>query len=280
MTLWLIFAAMLGAIIGSVLNMIIYRYPLMLKARWQEECAEFFNQPLQPPPQKLSLFFPRSHCTQCNKTLPFYCNIPVLSYLFLRGKCFFCREKIPARYLIVELVSTCLTTFVIWQFGLTLQAMMALILTWGLITLSWIDLSHHILPDHLTLPLLWLGLFCASKSLFITAEQAIIGAILGYLFLWVIAVGYKAIKNKDGMGYGDCKMLAMFGAWIGPLPLLNVILIASLTACLVALISLFLKNNKVSGQQLIPFGPYLALGGWCTLMYGPQLTDLTSRLVS
>ncbi len=265
---WLILAAIIGAVIGSFLNMVHYRYPLMLKRQWHAECAELLNQPVPKMPDPFNFLFPRSHCPQCQKPIPFFCNIPIISYIFLRGKCLFCKKQIPFRYLLTELLSTVLSVFIVWKFGITTQAAALLIFTWLLIALAMIDIEHHLLPDTMTLSLLWIGLLLSTQHLFISPIQAILGAVSGYLFLWLVAFVYKTFKKQEGMGYGDCKMLAMFGAWIGPLALLNVILTASLLALIISYAVLGFK--KSTHQRKIPFGPYLAVAGWWTVIFGPQ----------
>lgn len=275
---WYLLAIIIGAIIGSFLNVVIYRYPLMLKAQWRAECVELLElTDASDTPPKLSLSFPRSHCPTCKKQLPFYCNIPIFSYLFLLGKCHACKSKIPFRYLLVELISAVASFIVVFYFGLSVQTIALLILTWAVIALAFIDIKHYLLPDTITLSLLWIGLFCATQQLFASPINAILGALLGYLFLWIIATAYKYIKKQDGMGYGDCKMLAMFGAWLGPIPLLNVILLSSLVALFISM--LFICFKKLKRDQLIPFGPYLALAGWWTLIFGPQLSNTLMRFM-
>lgn len=265
----LIITGFFGAIIGSFLNMVIYRYPIMLKQQWYAECAELFNQPISEQDTAFNFAFPRSHCTKCKKTLPFYYNIPIFSYLLLRGKCAFCQSKIPLRYLSTEILSALLAVVVVWHFGMTIQSAALLIFTWGLITLAMIDIDHQLLPDVMTLSLLWIGLLCSTQHIFISPTQSIIGAATGYLFLWLIAFLYKTLRKQEGMGYGDCKMLAMFGAWTGALPLLNIILVASVLALIVTYGLIFFKKTNHSTR--IPFGPYLAIAGWWTVVFGPQL---------
>lgn len=266
---WYFLVGILGAVVGSFLNVVIYRYPHMLKNEWQTECRTLLNMPTEKQPT-FNLWWPLSHCPHCKSNLPFYCNIPLFSYLFLKGQCFHCKKPIPIRYFWIELISVCLSLFVFWRFGLSYQTGALLLLTWLLIALTYIDFEHYLLPDPLIYCGLWLGLVCSLQPLFILPADAIIGAIIGYLFLWIIAQLYQLVRKKDGMGYGDCKMLALFGAWVGPWSLLNVILFASFLALIISVILMVLK--KLSFQNPIPFGPFLAIGGWVTIVFGLNIT--------
>lgn len=263
------FIAVLGAIIGSFLNVVVYRYPKMLMNEWKNECRSLLEVPTEKQ-DTFNLWLPRSHCPACKSTLPFYCNIPLLSYLFLKGQCFHCKNPIPSRYFMIELASVYLSLFVFALFGPSFQTAAFLMLTWLLIALAVIDLEHYLLPDALIYCGLWLGLWCSTRGLFVLPADAIIGAITGYLFLWILAKLYQLVRRKEGMGYGDCKMLALFGAWVGPFSLLNVILIASILALIVSLILMALK--KLSFEKPIPFGPFLAIGGWVTIALGLKIT--------
>lgn len=264
-----------GAIIGSFLNVVIYRYPIMLIQEWDAECREHLNQPI---PEKLLLFnlcVPRSHCPQCKKQIPFWFNIPIISFILLRGKCAYCHQKISFKYFFVEIISAITTVIVFQHFGLSLQTLEFLLFTYGLIALSVIDFDHQFLPDTITFSLLWLGLIVSTQHILTDPTNAIFGAIAGYLFLWVIAKLYLLIRKKEGMGLGDCKMLAMIGAWIGTTALLNVLLISALLALLVSLILLFSK--KMDMNKRIPFGPFIAIAGWFTVFYGQTITLWITR---
>lgn len=265
----LILISLFGVIIGSFLNVIIYRYPLMLEREWNTDCAIQLNLPLPKKKSVFNLCYPRSHCTHCQKTLPFWLNIPILSYLFLRGKCHFCKTSISLRYLLVELLTSLLSVLVVLRYGLTLQTAALLLFTYVIITLSVIDIRHQFLPDTMTLSLLWVGLILSTQTLFIASTQAIFGALFGYLFLFLIAKSYILIRKKEGMGLGDCKMLGMIGAWVGVMSLLNVLLLSAFLALIVSVILIIFKKH--THQNPIPYGPFIGIAGWCTMMYGDQL---------
>lgn len=273
----LILVGILGLIIGSFLNVIIYRYPIMLKNEWRADCLEFLEKQPEKPPEKINLLYPPSHCPNCKTPIKAWQNIPVISYILLGGKCKYCKKSISLIYPIVEILSALIAIFIIFRFGVTIRALSALILSWGLIVLSFIDLKNLILPDLITLSLLWLGLFVNVFNLFVTPQEAILGAMSGYLFLWVTGKIFLMLRKIEGMGYGDFKMLAMFGAWLGVLPLLNILLVATLLSLFVAGI-LFL-TKKITYTTPIPFGPFLVLGGWLTLLLGPFFVNLIFKFV-
>lgn len=264
----------LGAMIGSFLNVVIYRYPIMLTREWNRECLLQLNMPTQPE-ENFNLSLPRSHCPSCKKTIPFWLNIPILSFLLLRGKCANCHARISIQYFLVEIISGLLPVMIFMHFGLTAHAAALILFTWGLIALSFIDFNHQFLPDQITYSLLWLGLFLSVQGLSISPLQAVYASLIGYLFLWSIAKLYLLIKNKEGMGLGDCKMLAMMGAWTGVLSLINVLLISTIAALCVNLLLILFK--KVDSENPIPFGPYIAIAGWCTAVYGNQLLNWIFR---
>jgi len=274
--LTLTLAAIIGLVIGSFLNVVISRYPKMLKQMWKAECEEFLNLPPAKKPPKFNLIKPRSHCTKCKKPIKAWHNIPVFSYLFLRGKCANCKAEISPIYPIVELLGAAIVVIIVCRFGVTWKAFSAVIFSWGLITLSFIDFKEQFLPDNITISLLWLGLFVNCYDFFTTPEYAIFGAIVGYAILWAVAKLFKAIRNKDGMGYGDFKMLAMLSAWLGIGMLLNILLISVTVAVIVSMILLAFK--KIAKKNPIPFGPFLAFGGFVTLIYGPFLVDLIAKV--
>ncbi|OGT43558.1 MAG: hypothetical protein A3F13_00480 [Gammaproteobacteria bacterium RIFCSPHIGHO2_12_FULL_40_19] len=277
-TLALIFTFIFCAIIGSFLNVVIYRYPLMLQEEWKQECLMQLALPLPEKSPTFNICLPRSHCCHCKKLLPFWLNIPIVSYLILRGKCHYCKTHISIQYFLVEVLTPLLSILVISKLGFTLSALAVIILTWGLITLSFIDFNNQFLPDTITYTLLWLGLIISTKCLFVSSIHAIFGAVIGYLFLWSIAKFYILIRNKEGMGLGDCKMLAMIGAWVGLISLVNVLIFSTLLALIVGIILLAYK--KIERANPIPFGPYIAIAGWCTVLYGDQLTQWIVRWVS
>lgn len=271
----LIFVFIFGAIIGSFLNVVIYRYPVMLECEWKKECLAHLNLPIPEKTSTFNICLPNSHCYHCKKSLPIWCNIPILSYLFLRGKCHYCHASISLQYFLVEILTPILSIIVILKFGFTLPALAALILTWGLITASMIDFNHQFLPDPITYALLWLGLLISTRHVFVSSTSAIAGALVGYLFLWSIAKLYILLRDKEGMGLGDCKMLAMIGAWVGIMSLLNVLLLSSFLALIVSIA--LVVSKKIKGSNPIPFGPYIAIAGWSTLIYGDQLIQWMIR---
>lgn len=274
----IIFVAIFGALIGSFLNVVIYRYPIMLMRKWDDECRMQLNQPTLEKKETFHLCLPRSHCTQCKKPIPFWFNIPILSYIFLRGKCAYCRASIPLQYFFVEIIAAVLTVIVFLHFSLSLLGGEVLIFTYGLIVLGFIDFNHQFLPDPITYVLLWLGLIVSTQHYFTCPTDAILGAIIGYLFLWAIAKLYILIRKKEGMGLGDCKLLAMMGAWGGPGPLINILLFSTALALIISGILMLFK--KMDGSKPIPFGPYIAIAGWCTIIYGAQLTQWVARCIA
>ena len=266
-TYWaLIPIGVLGLLLGSFLNVIIYRYPRLLKWQWKQECHEFIEKDFSEtaPP---GIVFDRSACPHCKKKLRFYHNIPVISYLCLTGKCAFCKKPISPRYMLVELLSLVLTLAVAMKFGLGWHFAAALIFTYVLITLAFIDLDHQLLPDDITLTTMWIGLLCSLFPLFITPTQAIFGAVAGYGLLWVTFQLFKLVRKKEGMGYGDFKMLAMVGAWFGVATMLNVLLLGTILNLLFSVA--LLATKKIKWDEPIPFGPALAVASWISMMAGP-----------
>lgn len=264
------FVFILSLMIGSFLNVVIYRFPKMLEQGWYQECREFLADELKQSSKKedapLTLSKPDSTCPHCQHSIRFYENIPVISWLFLKGKCSQCKNKISARYPLVELSTALLSLVIAQHFGVTVITCYALILTWGLVALTMIDFDHMLLPDQIVLPLLWLGLMVNLSNGLVPIEDAVIGAIAGYTSLFSIFWLFKLATGKEGMGFGDFKLFALFGAWIGwqLLPLL--ILMASVVGAVIG-ISLMIFKNHQKGQA-IPFGPYLAIAGWITLLWG------------
>lgn len=256
----------LGLIVGSFLNVVISRYPRILQKQWENECLEFLNQNPAEFTSRVSLNKPRSQCPQCHKQLKIWHNIPVVSYLLLRGRCNFCKTHISYQYPVIEIITAFTTLLVFYRFGLSWQTFAALLFTWTLIAMSGIDFHEKIIPDTMTLPLLWLGLFYSTLGYFTTAPDAIFGAIIGYLFLWTIAKLYMLLRKREGMGYGDFKMLAMLGAWLGFTPLLYILIISSLLGLAACLILLCCK--RFNSKYQLPFGPFLAIAGWLIMVYG------------
>jgi leader peptidase (prepilin peptidase)/N-methyltransferase len=264
---------LLSLTVGSFLNVVIYRTPKIMEYSWYHDCREYLaDEVAQVKPKKLtpiSLSKPDSTCPHCQHKIRFYENIPVISWLLLGGKCSQCKAKISIRYPLIELVTMVLSLVVAYYFGVSLQTLFALILTWGLISLTMIDFDHMLLPDQFTLPLLWIGLLININGTFTDLTSAVIGAAVGYMSLFSIFWLFKLCTGKEGMGFGDFKLFAVFGAWLGwqLLPLL--ILMASVVGAIVG-ISLILFNNH-QRQQGIPFGPYLAVAGWISLLWGNSL---------
>ncbi|MFV2059791.1 MAG: A24 family peptidase [Gammaproteobacteria bacterium] len=269
----------LGLIIGSFINVVIYRLPIILKKQWQSDCEEFLdelNNPQQADPdsntnsiEKYNLNTPRSSCPKCGHLITAIENIPVISYLFLHGKCRECKTKISIRYPLIELLCSIIAFLVAIKFGFSSIAIAMIILSWALITLSMIDYDYQFLPDEITLPFLWLGLLFNAFFNVIPLFDAVLGAVFGYLIFWSLYKAFKLLTGKEGMGYGDFKLLALLGAWFGWQSLLMIILLSSLSGAVIG-ISLILLNRQEKGKP-IPFGPYLAFAGWIVLMWGENL---------
>jgi leader peptidase (prepilin peptidase)/N-methyltransferase len=260
----------LGLLIGSFLNVVVYRLPKMMQRDWREQAREIVELPAEAPAETFNLVLPNSQCPHCAHEIKPWENIPVISYLFLRGKCSSCKAPISVRYPLVELSCGVLSAYIAWHFGFTWQAGGMLLLTWGLLAMSLIDVDHQLLPDSLVLPLLWLGLIANSFGLFTSLENAMWGAVAGYLSLWSVYWLFKLVTGKEGMGYGDFKLLATLGAWGGWQVLPLTILLSSLVGAVLGLIMLRLRNAETSTP--IPFGPYLAIAGWIALLWGDQIT--------
>lgn len=260
-------------LIGSFLNVVIYRLPKMLEQGWKSECREFLAdelvKPIKADENLITLSTPSSSCPSCQHKIRFYENIPVISWLLLRGKCSQCQEKISLRYPLVELATALLSVVIAAHYGVTFTTLMLLVLTWGLIALTLIDVDHMLLPDQITLPLLWLGLLVNINGAIVPLSDAVIGAVAGYMSLFSIFWLFKLITGKDGMGHGDFKLVALFGAWLGwqLLPLL--ILMASAVGAVIGISLMVFKNHQ--REQAIPFGPYLAIAGWITLLWGNSI---------
>jgi len=266
-------AGILGLLVGSFLNVVILRVPQMLERQWRSHCAELQagdNAEAEPETEPFNLITPPSHCPKCNHRIGALENIPILSYLMLKGKCRGCGTTISPRYPLIEATSAALSMAVAWHFGFTWEGGAALLLTWALIALSVIDFDHQLLPDNITLPFLWLGLSINLFGLFCDLQSAVIGALAGYLSLWSIYQLFKWITGKEGMGYGDFKLLAMLGAWLGWQYLLPIILLSSVVGAVTGLALIALRGRDKNIP--IPFGPYLAVAGWIVLLWGEQIT--------
>ena len=262
---------LISLLVGSFLNVVIARLPAMLSRAWHQMSKEYLAENPQPPqlPEKYNLATPRSHCPHCQHMISAIENIPILSYCFLGGRCGNCKNKISLRYPIIEGLTAILSCLVAWKFGFSWQTGAALLLVWGLIALTMIDYDHQLLPDNITLPLLWLGLLVNLNDLFANLSDAVIGAMAGYLVLWSVYWLFKLIRNKEGMGFGDFKLLAALGAWLGWQSLPLIILLSSLIGAVVG-ISLMIFKNRDS-QYAIPFGPYLAGAGFVALLWGQDI---------
>jgi leader peptidase (prepilin peptidase)/N-methyltransferase len=266
-----------GSLIGSFLNVVIYRLPVMMQREWRKDCLEFLEKPPDAEQERFNLSVPRSRCGNCGHQITALENIPMISYLLLGGKCRGCNTRISLQYPLVELFTAIISVVVGWHFGVSLQTLAALLLSWCLIAASGIDIGHKLLPDNITLPLLWLGILLALFDVFVSLEDSVLGAMIGYLSLWSVYMLFKLFTGKEGMGYGDFKLLAMLGAWLGWKPLLVVILTSSLVGAIVGISMIVLKKTERSTQ--IPFGPYLAAAGWMTLLWGDQLMRLYTNLL-
>jgi len=263
----------LGLIVGSFLNVVIYRLPVMMEKAWTRECKEHAGEAVSTDePQQFNLLTPASRCPQCDHRITALENIPLISYLFLRGRCSGCGTSIPIRYPAIELTTAVLSMVTAVHFGYGLQALAALGFTWALIPLFLIDFDHQILPDSITLPLLWAGLLLSLFNLFIDSHSSIVGAIAGYLTLWTIYQAFKLLTGKEGMGYGDFKLLAAIGAWVGWQALPVVILLSSVVGAVMGIALILFKGRDHS--QPIPFGPFLAAAGWMTLLWGNDIIRL------
>ena len=268
--------ALLGLMIGSFLNVVIYRLPLMMQRDWACECRDLLEDELDPKkiekdtlPENFSLALPASSCPNCQHKITLLENIPVISWLMLRGKCSSCKTKISARYPIIEAVTAILSVVVALHFGVTWQTLAVLPLTWALISLTLIDFDHMILPDQITLPLIWLGLLINLNGLFVPLEDAVIGAMAGYMSLFSVYWLFKLVTGKEGMGFGDFKLMAVFGAWLGWQLLPILILMASVVGAIVGISMVLFSGHK--RDNAIPFGPYIAVAGWITLLWGQSI---------
>ncbi|TVR63511.1 MAG: prepilin peptidase [Candidatus Competibacteraceae bacterium] len=268
--LFVFLIVLLGLLVGSFLNVVIYRLPLMMEREWRAQCAELLNQPDPNADQPaLTLWGPRSQCPSCGHLIRAVENIPLLSYLRQRGRCAHCGAGIGVQYPLVEAASGILAGLVAWQFGFGWPALAALVFTWMLLAASVIDFRTQLLPDSLTLPLLWLGLFAALFGLFADLPDAVIGAMAGYLSLWSVYQVFRLLTGKEGMGHGDFKLLAALGAWTGWQYLVTIILLSSLVG---ALCGLALMAFQGRDRRLpMPFGPFLAAAGWIALLWGEAL---------
>ena len=264
-------AVVLGLLVGSFLNVVVHRVPLMLKREWQGQAREVLELPPEVQASRFNLMVPASRCPHCGYRIRAWENIPIISWLLLKGRCASCKAAISSRYPLVELATGLISGWLVWHFGVTAQAGALLVLTWGLISMSLIDADHQLLPDVLVLPLLWLGLLLNTAEIFATLPDAVWGAVIGYLSLWSVYWVFKLLTGKEGMGYGDFKLLAMLGTWGGWQILPLTILLSSLVGAILGIVMLRLRNADSSTPM--PFGPYLAIAGWIALIWGDRITS-------
>ena len=274
-------AILFGLLVGSFLNVVIHRLPKMLERDWKAQCLDYLGDPGRPDakakpdsigaepsaaPARYNLVVPRSACPACGHRISALENVPVVSWILLRGKCSACGTRISARYPIVELLTGLLSGYIAWRFGATLAAGFALVFCWALIALTFIDADTQLLPDDITLPLLWLGLLANIMGIFTDLPSAVIGAVAGYLSLWLVYWGFKLLTHKEGMGYGDFKLLAALGAWMGWQMLPLIILLSALVGAVVGIVGIIVAGREKGAR--IPFGPYLAAAGFIALLWG------------
>ena len=260
----------LGLMVGSFLNVVIYRLPLIMQREWQEQCAELRGETL-PPQERFNLAVPRSRCPKCGHMISALENIPVISWLVLRGRCRGCKAPISARYPLIEALCGLLSAYAGWKFGFNLAGAGALLFVWSMIALTFIDFDTQLLPDDITLPLLWAGLMLNLGGNFTDLKSAVIGAVAGYLALWCVYWGFKLATGKEGMGYGDFKLLAAIGAWFGWQMLPMTILLSSIVGAIIGIsLIVFTKHGR---NTPIPFGPYLASAGIIALFWGKPLSQ-------
>jgi len=266
---YLLTAAATGLVIGSFLNVVIHRLPIMMEREWRLHCAELEGR--EPPAaEALNLWRPASHCPACKRPIRARENIPIVSFLIQRGRCAGCGARVSMRYPIVELLATAAAVVSAGRYGVSLAALGAAALGWSLIALACIDLDRHLLPDAITLPLLWAGLALNLLGVYTDLEASVLGAIAGYLVLWMVYWGFKLLTGKEGMGYGDFKLLAALGAWAGWQSLPLTVLLASLVGAVIGVVLIAAKKQPRS--QPMPFGPLLAGAGWISLLWGEPLT--------
>ncbi|WP_414155880.1 prepilin peptidase [Pseudomonas sp. BNK-43-b] len=261
-------AAVLGLLVGSFLNVLVHRLPVMLERQWQNEAREVLGMPVEAH-ERFDLCLPALHCPGCGHRIRAWENIPVVSYLALRGRCSACKGRISLRYPLVELACAGLSLVVAWHFGVSVQALLALVLTWCLLALSLIDAEHQLLPDVLVLPALWLGLVVNAFGVFVPLADALWGAVVGYLSLWSVYWLFRLVTGKEGLGYGDFKLLALLGAWGGWQVLPLTLLLSSVVGAVIGLC--LLRLRKASLGATMPFGPYLAIAGWIAWLWGDEI---------
>ncbi|MFC1329156.1 MAG: prepilin peptidase [gamma proteobacterium symbiont of Ctena orbiculata] len=266
---------LIGLVVGSFLNVVIHRLPKMMEQQWRRDCQELDGNLSEQDTAPYNLNRPASHCPNCRHKIRPWENIPVVSWLILKGRCSHCKTSISPRYPIIEAVSGIMSAAVAIHFGFSWATLAALLLTWALIALSMIDFDVQLLPDNITLPFLWLGLVISLGTIFTDPRSAIIGAAAGYLSLWSVYQLFKRLTGKEGMGYGDFKLLAMLGAWLGWHYLPQIILLSAMVGAVVGILLIVLRGRDRNIP--IPFGPYLAAAGWISLMWGEQINQAYLR---
>ena len=268
----LLIVGVFGLLVGSFLNVVILRLPKKVKWEWTEQSAEWLKiTPKDDSPQPAGIALEASHCPKCKTKIKPWHNLPLIGYLLLRGKCAACQQPISIRYPLVEFITAVLTIIVIWKFGLTLAGGLGVILTWTLIVQTGIDFDNKLLLDEITLPILWLGILASLVPVYTSSTDAIIGAAAGYLSLWSVFQLFKLVTGKEGMGFGDFKLLALLGAWLGWQFLPQIILISTLLGSLVGITLIISK--KMNRENPIPFGPYIAAAGYIALIWGEQINQ-------
>ncbi|MBL0121192.1 MAG: prepilin peptidase [Betaproteobacteria bacterium] len=264
----------IGMMVGSFLNVVIHRLPKMMENDWRQQCVEFLHPEAaetaaEAPKPRYNLVIPRSACPSCGHQISAIENVPIFSYMFLRGKCSACKAPISIRYPVVELLTGLATAYAAWRFGVTWTTAFAILYIWALVALTFIDADTTLLPDDITLPLLWLGLLVNLGGMFADAQSAVVGAVAGYLILWIVYWGFKLLTGKEGMGYGDFKLLAAIGAWLGWQMLPLVILLSAVVGTVVGIAGILLRGRERGAK--LPFGPYLAAAGFIALFWGQKL---------
>ena len=264
-----------GAVIGSFLNVVILRIPPLLEYDWRCQCRELLELEKNDEERPPGIIISRSRCPKCGHSIKAHENIPLLSYLLLRSKCSACKATIPFRYPLIEFVTAVLFVFTIWHFGPNLQGLTALFLTALLIAMAGIDIDHQLLPDNMTIPLMWAGILISFWSVHADLSSSVIGAITGYLILWSVYHVFRLLTGKEGMGYGDFKLLAALGAWMGWQMLPLIVLLSSVVGAVVGLI--LMGTGQLKKGKPMPFGPFIAAAGWIALIWGNQIIDFYTR---
>ena len=273
--IFIIIVGIISLSIGSFLNVIIVRLPIMMEKIYTAQCEDFLSikkHDFNKINKEFNLFLPGSHCPKCKHKISIWENLPILSFVFLKGKCRYCKSTINIRYPLIEILTTFISMLIAWNFSLDLKSLYALLLILTLLVQATIDLEHTFIPDEITIPAIWVGLLINCTNTYCNTTDAILGAIIGYLSLWSVYWIFKIITKKEGMGYGDFKLLAMLGAWLGWQQLPLIIIVSSLLGSIVGITLIVIKNKKLSSA--IPFGPYLAIAGIISILYGSKINTL------